>query len=175
MNMPPPPSGPWSDPQQWATADAGETEQPRSIRLAVRLMWIGAGLALLNLLATFVQVDEIRDQIDEMAVDSGDPLTEDQLDTAVAFALTIAGLIGVVAIGLWIWMATTNGQGRSWARTVATVLGVLNVVSTLVGVFAGQLAPLALIVSLVSIALAVTILVMLYRPESTRYYDLRSP
>ena len=29
---------------------------------------------------------------------------------------------GLVVIALWLWMARANGQGRTWARIVSTVL-----------------------------------------------------
>ncbi len=83
----------------------------------------------------------------------------------------VAGLIGV---GLWVWMAVKNGQGRSWARVVATVLGALNIVFTLFGLAGGTATPVTLVSSLVSLVLAGVILYLLYRPESTRFYDFRS-
>ncbi len=38
--------------------------------------------------------------------------------------MTVGGsvVIGLLAVGLWIWMARANGAGQSWARVVATVL-----------------------------------------------------
>jgi hypothetical protein len=68
-------------------------------------------------------------------------------------------------------MASANGKGRSWARIVATVLGALSVLSLLSSVAQGQLTTLNLIVSLVSLALAIAILVLLWRKESSAYYD----
>lgn len=170
MNMPSPPSGPWSDPADWPPAEGVADEQPKSIRLAVRLMYVGAAFSLVNILAAFIQSDEIRDGIR----DSDSSLTESELDSAVTAVLTIAGIVGVIAIGLWIWMATTNGQGKAWARTTATVLGGLNVLFTLIGFVGGQLTPLAVGVSVISIGLAVSIIVLLYKSDASRYYDLKS-
>jgi len=171
MNMPSPPSGPWSDPADWPAEEGVADEQPKSIRLAVRLMYVGAAFSLINILASFLQTDEIRDGIRDAA---SDPMTESELDSAVTAVLTIAGIVGVIAIGLWIWMATTNGQGKAWARTTATVLGGLNVLFTLIGFVGGQLTPLAVGVSLISIGLAVSIIVLLFRPDASRYYDAKS-
>lgn len=130
-------------------------------------MWVGAGLSALSILISFLQIDEIRDEIRE----SDSSLTADELDTAVAVGLTFATIVGLVAIGLWLWMASANGRGKAWARTVATVLGGLNLLFTLIGMAAGQLTTLGVIVSIITIVLAVTILVLLYRPDSSRYYD----
>jgi hypothetical protein len=165
--------GPWGDPSTVGpppgapSLDAAATEQPPPIRLAVRLMWVGAVLSAIGILVTFLMRDELRDQLRE-----DDPsLTADELDTAVNIGLTVVGLIGVISVALWIWMATTNGQGKSWARIVATVLGALNVIFTLLSFVGGQLTALGVIVNLINIALAVVILILLYRPESNRYYD----
>ena len=72
-------------------------------------------------------------------------------------------------------MAVTNGQGKSWARVVATVLGGLNVLGTLLTLAPAARRPLTLVTSLLSLALAAVILWLLYRPESTRYYEAMSP
>ena len=71
-------------------------------------------------------------------------------------------------------MAVKNGQGRSWARVVATVLGGLNIVFTLLNLAGGTATTLTVVSGLVSLVLAGVILYLLYRPESTRFYDFRS-
>jgi hypothetical protein len=163
----PPPGAPPAGAGAGTDVAAAASQQPQSIRTAVRLMWVGAVLSALGILITFLLRDELRDQIR----DSDASLTADEVDTAVTVGLMVVGLTGVIAVALWIWMATANGQGKSWARTVATVLGVLNVVFTLISFAGGQLTPLGVIVNLINIALAVVILVLLYRPDSNRFYD----
>jgi len=134
-------------------------------------MRVGAVLSVVGILFSFLQRDEIRDQIAE---DAATPMTDDELDTAVAFGLGFAVVIGLIGVALWLWMAHTNGQGKTWARTTATVLGGLNVLFTLVGVALGQTTALSLAASVIGLALAVTILVLLYRPDSNRFYDVMS-
>lgn len=143
------------------------TAPPPTIRTAVRLMLVGAVISGIGILVTFMLRDDLREQL----ADADPSLTANELDTAVAAGLTLAGLVGVASVALWIWMATANGQGRVWARTVATVLGVLNVGFTLVGFIGGQLTPASVLIALANIALAVAILTLLYRPESNRFYD----
>lgn len=149
----------------------GTGEQPQSISLAVRLMQVGAVLSVVGILFSFLQRDEIRDQIAE---DADPPMTSDELDTAVAAGLGFAVVIGLIGVAVWLWMAHTNGQGKTWARTTATVLGGLNVLFTLVGVAMGQATALSLAASVVGLALAVTILILLYRPDANRFYDVMS-
>lgn len=169
----PPPSDPWASDRLPPPPTAGyrpvPVEQPASIRRAVRLMLVGAALSLVGTLVVLTQVDTIRDTIEE-----DDPsLTASEVDTVVDVTVGATVVAGVIGVGLWLWMAQKNGQGRSWARVVATVLAVLNIVTTLVGV-AGGGAAASLGFSLVSIVLAGAILYLLYRPESTRFYELRS-
>lgn len=168
-----PPPGPWRDGGAWtepAGAGAPPREPPPSIRVAVRLMLVGAVLSALGIIVTFTQRDEIRDQLSEADA----ALTPDELDTAVNVAVAVNIVISLVVIGLWLWMAWANRRGRRWARTVATVLGALNVVFTALSFAAGQLAPLAVVSGMVSVALAVVIIVLLYREESSRYYEAMS-
>jgi hypothetical protein len=171
-----PPAGPWGDPAQqgqWTPPpyqSVTPVDQPSSIGLAVKLMWVGAAISAIGIVVAFFQRDELRDQLRE----ADSTLTSSELDTAVSVGLTFVGIIGVISIALWIWMATTNGQGRSWARTVATVLGGLNVVFTALGFLGDQLTPLNVGFSILGIALAVTILVLLYRPESNKYFEYKT-
>jgi hypothetical protein len=138
--------------------------------LAVRLMRLGAILAVLGLFIPLLQIDEIRDQIEE----DNPSFTSDEVDAAVTGGIVFVVVIQLAAAGLWLWMASANGQGKTWARTTATVLGGLNVLLIVIGLAAGNSTALSIVVSLVTLALAVTILVLLYKPESSRFYDLRS-
>jgi hypothetical protein len=172
--VPPPPPGPWASdnlpehPMAYATPP--QVEQPQPIRLAVRLMWLGAALSLLGVLLTFTQTDAIRDAIE----DSDSSLTASEVDTAVTATVAFTVVFGLVGVGLWLWMASANGKGRSWARVVATVLGGLNVVGTLFTISGDGSTAVSSVFALISIALAVVILVLLWRPDSSRYYEVKS-
>jgi uncharacterized membrane protein YiaA len=144
---------------------------PPSIQRAVLLMRVGAALSVLSILITLLTRDALRSQVESTLRKSSSALTASQVDTAVSLAIGIAVVVGLVSVGLWLWMASANGKGRSWARIVATVLGALSVLSLLSSVAQGQLTTLNLIVSLVSLALAIAILVLLWRKESSAYYD----
>jgi len=130
-------------------------------------MYVGAALSAISFLTSLLTQDSAREQLLER-----DPtMNEEQLDTAVAFGVALAVVIGLIAILLWVWMAETNRRGKSWARIVATILGALNIVFTLVGLLLGGNSGLLVIFSLVSAALAAVILYLLYRPDSGAYYE----
>ena len=161
--------GPWGSPKSWAApaAAASNAEQPQSIRLAVRLMLVGAGLAVLSFFVAQTQRDEIRDLIADDNPSYSQTELDDQMD-----AWTVRNVTGAIfGVGLWIWMAQMNGKGRSWARIVASVLGGINLLLTFLVVAAGVFTSLGLVQAVVNVVLAATILILLYRPASNRYYD----
>ncbi len=147
----PPPAGPAPEP-------------PRSILTAVKLMYVGAGLSALNIVFAFLSRDAIRDTL----ADNDSTLTADEIDSGANVIVGVFALIGVIGVALWLWMAAMNKRGRSWARVVATVLGGLNIISTLLGL--GQAGGLTIVLNLITLALAGTILWLLYRKESSGYY-----
>ena len=165
MNQPQPESGSWGARAAWAHAGA-PVEQPPSIRLAVRLMWVGAAVTLLGMMSAFLQVDELKEQIRE----SDRTLRPDEVDSYATAVLMFAAVLGLAVIGLWLWMSSVNAQGRMWARTTATVLGGLNLAFNLVGLALGQQAAITMVINVVNLVLAATILVLLYRPDSNRFY-----
>ncbi|HEU0214535.1 MAG TPA: hypothetical protein VFR13_10650 [Jiangellaceae bacterium] len=164
--MPPPPPLQYESPG----AAAAPAAPPPSLLTAVRLMYVGAALSATFLVLGLVLADSLRDQI----ADEQPDLSATELDAAVAISTAFAVIIGLLSVGLWIWMAVMNRKGRSWARVVATVLGGLNILFTLISIAVTQNTGIGTIVNLISIVLAAAILWLLYRPESSAYYAAMS-
>jgi curved DNA-binding protein CbpA len=125
---------------------------PAPLKNAVKLMFAGAGLAVI--LAA---------------------------ETTLASTRTnpYAGAYGVFLLfcyaGPWVWMAIVNKRGRHWARSVATLFCGVWTLATVVGVPAHiKTAPVQSIleVSLWLVGLAATVL--MWRPASTAYYRATS-
>lgn len=166
----PPPATPpaWSGPvgEPEVPQEPGERpEPPKSILNAVRLMYVGAALSALGLISTFASRDAARDAI----ADTQD-LTESELDAAVNVFIGVGVVVSIIGILLWLWMASANKKGKSWARTVATVLGGLNIVFTLYSIMGAGTSGLGVLLNVVNVVLAVVILWFLYRPDSSQYY-----
>lgn len=151
------------------TGPPAPMEQPQSIRLAVIGMYVGAALSALGILSTFFTMDQVRETAEETAADVGIGV-----DAMVAASVASATLFGLVAVGLWIWMAIMNGRGRSWARIVATVLGGVNILFTLLSFVGGAATAFAAAVNAVTLLLAIAILVLLWLPTSSAYFRARS-
>jgi hypothetical protein len=152
------------------------SDPPPPLRLAVRLMYTGAVLTVVGMLIGLAQMDELKNQMAE-----DDPsLSEAEIDSIASGATVFGVFIALLTAGLWIWMAIMNGKGRSWARVVGTVFGAIAsvlVVFSLTLTLAADVnrePPANTIMSVVNLALAVVIIILMFRPESSAYYAARS-
>ncbi|MBB5788091.1 hypothetical protein [Jiangella mangrovi] len=171
----PPPQGPpaWTGPVDGGSAGWGDpavpAEPPQTLQRAAILMYVGAAISAVTALIPLLFRDSIRDAI----ADADSSLSADEIDSAANVSVGIAVVVGLIGVALWLWMASANKAGKSWARVVATVLGGLNILFTVLSLGTGG-GGIGLVVNLVSIALAGYILYLLYRPESSAYYAARS-
>lgn len=161
------PTGSGDAPQQAPAAP----QQPQSIALAVKLMLVGAGLSFLTLIYTLTTMGDLKDDIRAQLIEDDLTVSQSTIDAAYGVAIAFAVVFGLVGALLWVWMAWKNGQGRSWARIVATVFGAFNVIGLLFTVAGGNAEPLSIASSVVSVVLSVVILVLLWRKESTQFYE----
>jgi hypothetical protein len=145
--------------------------QPSSIATAVKLMYAGAALSLVSLIIGLVSLGGLKDEIADSVRETDPQATQSVIDAAYAASLGFIFVMGLVGIVLWLWMAWKNGQGRSWARVTATVLGVLNALMMLLSLTQPGATAVSIGSGLLSLVLAVAILVFLWKSESSRYYE----
>jgi hypothetical protein len=145
-------------------------EQPRTIKIAVALMFVGAALSFLGLIASFSQTEEM----EELIAEKFPELTEEEVDTSVSQGQAQGAVGGLVGVGLWIWMAIANGQGNNWARITGTVFGGIHIVTVLIFMAVFPMPSLTLALSLASVTLAGIIVVLMFLRESSDYYDAMS-
>ena len=146
-------------------------EKPGSIASAVRLMQVGAVLSIVSVVVSLLTLDTLKDTIAEAMRDSDPDVSQSTIDAAYSIGVVSGVIGGVIAAGLWLWMAWKNGQGRSWARVVATVFGALNLVFTAVSFGSPGMTSVSLVFGAVNVLLAVVILVLLWQKPSTAYYN----
>lgn len=94
----------------------------------------------------------------------------------MTFGIITAVLLGVVGALLWFLHAWANGKGMNWARITGTVLGVLNILFTLIGLFmptGAQVGLLSTVVSVLVALLALVIIVLMWRKENNPFYNAR--
>lgn len=167
------PAGDPHNPYAAPYAPGPPPERPRSIDLAVMLMRVGAVLSLLGLVLVFLMGDVMREAVETSMRDAGAEVSPGAVDAAVAVGTAFAVLMGLIGVALWLWMAHMNRKGRAWARILATVFFGLFVLSTLASL--AQPAPaLSRVATLVQLALGAAIIFLLWKKESSAYYEAMS-
>jgi sterol desaturase/sphingolipid hydroxylase (fatty acid hydroxylase superfamily) len=144
--------------------------QPPSISRAVRLMQVGAALSVLSLVITLATASSLKSHLRAQLRQSNTHLSTSDFNTTYHVLVASAVVGSLIAAALWLWMAWTNGQGRAWARIVSTVLGVINLVSSVYTISAGRSLAIGDLLTVVDLCLAVVILVLLWRTESSDFY-----
>ncbi len=160
------PTGPAGAPRQAPPAPS----QPPSIALAVKLMWVGAALSILSLLYSFTTMGDLKDDLQVELVKNDPDVTQSVIDAVYAVSIAFAVVFGLLGAILWVWMAWKNGQGRSWARILATVFGGLNLLGLLYTAGTGSADTLSVVSAVISALLGVIVLVLLWRKESSQFY-----
>jgi hypothetical protein len=90
---------------------------PAPLLTAVKLMYAGAAVSTVTVIISLALIPAIK-----AALGTATPsLTAAQL-SHVNMLITVAMISGLAVIAVWLWMARANGQGRSWARILSTVL-----------------------------------------------------
>ena len=131
-------------------------------------MYVGAVLSLLDIVAVVAQRDAIRGQLTE-----GGRLGPDAVEAAVAAAVVVGAVTSVVTAGLWVLNAVFNARGAKWARILSTVLAGLALLFS-AGSLAQPAGGLSRVLTFVEVVLGIAVVVLLWRPESSRYYEARS-
>ncbi len=145
-------------------AEPAYVEPPSSIILAVRLMYAGAAITAIGVVADAIQIG-----VSRFAVPAGRHVTAHQVHATKTALIASVVFSGLLEIGLWIFMARANRAGLSWARIAASVLTGLStalLVTTMTGSFAGTQKAFMALTWLV--ALGVTF--CLWRKESSGYF-----
>jgi hypothetical protein len=138
---------------------------PTSINRAVRVMYAGAVASLVGIGIDFIGIGSIRTRIEN----ANHKLSAAQVSSSehVLIVLFIVG--GLIGAGLWVWMARSNGAGRSWARIVATVLFALDTILQFVGLGAGSGAA-GRIFAIVVWLIGLTAIILLWQRTSSQYF-----
>lgn len=160
-------------------AQQASIEAPATVRRAVRFMQVGAIGGALSLLFNVIGSFSLKSNM--MSANAAKlkdhQVTASQISSTATALIVYTIIVGLVSIGLWLWMARTNAAGRNWARITASVLFALwslytySVIGELHG---GVTITVTLIISLVLIialwVIGVATIFQLWRPASTAYF-----
>ncbi len=138
---------------------------PPSVLNAVKLMYVGAALSLISLIIGLATISSIK-----TAVRNADPsATQASVNNTANVAVGFAVVVGLIGVGLWLWMARANKSGHNWARITATVFFALNTISFIADL-AQHTTAFGKIISLLVWLAGLGAIVLLYRRDSTAYF-----
>jgi hypothetical protein len=157
--------------------DQPDAVRPPSLRAAVGLMYLGAVLQVIAGVILFVVVSRLREDgdvhdafADELRRAGRDESQVQSLIDGSVSAWRVGIVLGtLVFTALWLLLARTTARGLRWARIAATVLGFLALISS-VYTLLGAVNPGSIIV----LVLVAAILLLLYRPETSAYFEAAS-
>ena len=152
----PEPSGPSGTPSLPA---------PASINRAVRVMYAGAVGSLIGIGMDFVGIGSFKTRL----ANANHKLTASQLTNSEHVAIAFFIISGLIAVGLWIWLARTAAAGKGWARVVGTVLFALDTILQFVGL-AGGLSPAGRIWAIVVWLIGLAAIILLWQRTSSEYF-----
>jgi hypothetical protein len=146
---------------------------PVTMRKAVRFMLAGAAVTgVFGLFAVIVTI------LDKNSYNiNGKPLTSSELTVDII----ITAVTYVVYVVIWLLMARFNRAGQKWARIVSSVLfaiSTLQLYETVASLHGGEVITAAdiiiIILTIATWAAGVGAIAMLWRTESTAYFNARS-
>jgi hypothetical protein len=138
---------------------------PAPVLNAVKLMYAGAAVSLVSLVISLTDVSGTKAAIRKARPD----LTATQISQLNGFIIGLAIVSGLVGVGLWLWMSWANKGGKNWARIFSTVLFGLATLD-LFGVFSQPKTALGLIFPLLTWLIGLGVIVLLWRPDSSRFF-----
>jgi hypothetical protein len=143
---------------------------PPSIQNAVRLMYVGAAVSAISLIVTLTTIGSLR-----TAIHKANPaLSASKLHSAETAAVVLAIILGLIGIGLWIWMARANQAGKNWARITATVFFGLDTLSLLAALRQAEPA-LSRTISLLTWLVGLGAVILLWQKISSAYFAASAP
>jgi uncharacterized membrane protein len=136
---------------------------PPPVQMAIRLMWIGAALSAVSAVIGAATVSNLRDTI--LKVHPG--YSAAQVSSAERGQAFLYIFVGVISVGLWLWMSFVTRSGKSWARIVATVLFGLNTLYTALTL---AITAVGLVVVLLLWVAGLAATILLWRRPATEFF-----
>lgn len=161
--QPYPTSGQTPEPQQRPSA-------PNSVQTAVKLMYAGAALSLIELVVTLITISSLKSAI----LRKFPNYTSSQVHSAEIAIVAGVVIEAVIAIALWLWMARANAAGRNYARITGTVLFAVYTLFLLLDLRRPSVGIGLVFAALVWLA-GLGAVIMLWRRESSEYFTPRAP
>jgi hypothetical protein len=146
-------------------ADIGQPAPPASLLTAVKVMYVGAALAVVHAVIYIVTSSATKTAIEK----KNPTLSASAVNTATTVGVAIGAITALIAAVLFIWIARKSQQGRNWARVTATVLFCIAILGTVYDAIAAA-ASLVRIFNYVDLVVGLVAIVLLWVPSSSAYF-----
>jgi len=144
-------------------------QAPTSVINAVRLMFAGAGVTAIGVIVALTTTGSLRPSI--KADNPG--FTASQVNVTANIYIATIVVVGLIGIGLWIWMAFMNKAGKNWARITGTVFFAIATVILLTS-FARFGLDGSRIITVIVWLIGLAAVVLLWRRESSDFFKGQS-
>jgi hypothetical protein len=141
---------------------------PTSVQTAVKLMYAGAALSLIELVVSLATITSLKSAI----LKKFPNYTSSQVHSAEVAIVAGVVIEAVIAIGLWLWMARASSAGRNYARITGTVLFIVYTLFLLLSL-RRPAASIGLIFAVLVWLAGLGAVIMLWRKESSEYFSPR--
>jgi hypothetical protein len=112
---------------------------PQSVTRAVQVMYLGALASLVGVIIELLTRHSLRSFIANHATRNGNRLTAAQVADTYHAELVVLVVVGLIGVGLWLWMSQMNKAGKNWARITSTVFFALDTLGVIGGLAGGAL------------------------------------
>jgi hypothetical protein len=149
---------------------------PQSVTRAVQVMYLGALASLVGIIIELLTRHSLRTYIHDHSTRNGHPLTAAQVADTYHAELVALVVVGLIGIGLWLWMAQKNKAGKNWARITSTVFFALDTLGAIGGLAGGALSGGSVnrFYGLVVWVIGGAAIILLWQRSSTEYFK-RAP
>lgn len=162
-------------PQEGVRGQKPVTTVPKPLDTAVKLMYLGAVVALATVIYNAFSTSNFRDALEKSnAKKTGSAhLSASTVDTLAHVMVAVVIVVGLLGVALWVVMAILNRKGLNWARIVATVLfafSALGLVSALTSTLVRGSGSIGIVTSVLTFAIGLAVVILIWRKESSAYY-----
>jgi hypothetical protein len=142
-------------------------QPPPSVLNAVKLMYVGAALSGIAAVIGLTAVGSVRTTLRNQ---TNPALSTSQINLAVNVFIVGVVVVGLIGIGLWLWMAVKSKAGRNWARITGTVFFAVNTLLLLASITRPGAAA-SRIVNILGWLVGLGVVFMLWRRQSSDYFQ----
>ena len=140
-------------------------QAPTSVQTAVRLMYSGAVISAISFILGLATLGNLKHTLQK----DHPSYTTAHINSLVTASIVFIIVVGIIGVGLWLWMARMNLRGRNWARILGTVFFAIDTLD-LLGVFRGSANAISAVFAIVTWLVGLGAVIMLWRRESTAYF-----